>query len=121
MLGPLQSVIAAVGAVTALIGLLLVAGGAVGVLRFPDFYTRLHGASAAIGPGAVLVLLGLAALASDAGLALRLVSLAMLAAIGAPLINHALASAAHGGGLAPLAGDYTAPRPGPQRARDGAG
>ena len=112
--------IAVLGGAVAAIGLVLILGGVVGVLRFPDFYTRLHGASAAHGPGAVRVVLGLAIASGDGGVALRLLLLALLLAALAPLLSHLAASAAHGGRLAPLAGRYTAPRPGPARGRGGA-
>lgn len=103
------------GAIVAIGGLALIFGGTLGMLRFPDFYTRLHGASASDAPGAALVLMGLALMAPDAAVAMRLALLiALVVAIG-PVMSHALASAAHGGGLSPLAGRYQAPRPGALR------
>jgi len=98
----------------ALAGLVFMIGGALGVLRFPDFYTRLHATTASDGVGAVIFLIGLAVLAPDWGMALRLLLLAGLAAALSPVLAHLSASAAHGGGLAPLSGRYTAPRPGPR-------
>lgn len=99
------------GAVCA-IGLVFMLGGALGTLRFPDFYTRLHANTVSDGVGAVIFLLGLAAMAPDAGMALRLLLLAALAAALSPVFAHLSANAAHAGGLAPLSGAYTAPRPG---------
>jgi len=106
---------AILGGGLALIGLLLIAGGALGVLRFPDFYTRLHASSVADGLGAVVLVLGLAVLAPNGALALRLILLAALIAMLSPLFAHFSANAAHSGGLAPLSGRYTAPRPGAPR------
>lgn len=97
------------------LGLAFILGGAIGVLRFPDFYTRLHAARAADGVGAAIFLLGLAVLSGDAGMALRLIVLAVLVAALAPVLTHLGANAAHVGGLAPLAGPYKAPRPGARR------
>lgn len=103
------------GAIVAIAGLALIFGGTLGVLRFPDFYTRLHGASAADAPGAALVLAGLALMAPDVAVAMRVIVLMVLVVAIGPVISHALASAAHAGGLSPLAGRYQAPRPGARR------
>ena len=100
------------GAVIAVIGLVLVAGGGVGMLRFPDVYTRTHAALAADGAGAALTALGLAVMADDGALSARLLLLALLALAVTPFTAHAVASSAHAGGLAPLSGAYVAPRPG---------
>lgn len=102
------------GVVVAL-GLILVAGGSIGMLRFPDFYTRLHAASTSDGVGGVVVLAGLALGASSAALALKLLLMAALLGALAPLSAHLLANAGHAAGLSPLAGPYMAPRPGARR------
>ncbi|MEJ0060495.1 MAG: monovalent cation/H(+) antiporter subunit G [Terricaulis sp.] len=47
------------GGILVAIGLLFMLGGAIGVLRFPDFYTRLHAASVSDAVGAVIVIAGL--------------------------------------------------------------
>jgi multicomponent Na+:H+ antiporter subunit G len=101
----------AIGGLAVAAGLALMAGGAIGLLRFPDFYTRLHAAGASDGPGAALVLIGLATVADSGGVALRLVLLAALWVAVAPTLTHLTASAAHAAGLAPLTGRYAAPRP----------
>lgn len=102
------------GAVIAL-GAAIMLGGAIGLLRFPDFYTRLHGARVSDGAGTVIFLVGLAIVSADGALALRLLLMAALVALLAPVMGHLSANAAHTGGLAPLAGRYTAPRPGAKR------
>src|SRR5262245_30687446 len=93
-------------------GLLLMLGGALGLLRFPDFYTRLHAASSSDVVGAAIVALGLAIGAWDWRVALKLMLLAGLIALIGPLIVQLLGNAAHSGGLSPIAGRYVAPRPG---------
>lgn len=96
------------------VGIVLLIGGAVAILRFPDIYTRLHGAAVANPLGALLVIAGLVVAAPSADIAVRLILLgALLAALG-PLWSHVFASAAHAGGLAPVTGRYVAPRPGVQ-------
>jgi multicomponent Na+:H+ antiporter subunit G len=96
-------------------GLLALLVAALGVLRFPDFYTRLHAANAGLTLGAPLVLLGLALVAHDWGAVARLVLLGALIAASAPVTAHVLANAAHAAGLAPMTGKYVAPRPGERR------
>ena len=53
------------GGVLAARGLVFVAGGLLGLLRFPDFYTRLHAVRVGDSVGAVLICFGLALLAGD--------------------------------------------------------
>ena len=96
-------------------GLVLIAGGALGLLRFPDLYTRLHAANVADVVGSVVVVLGLAVAAPDWGVGVRLLLLAgLLMAVG-PTLTHLVAQAAHAAGLSPIAGKYSAPRPGATR------
>jgi multicomponent Na+:H+ antiporter subunit G len=73
----------------------------IGILRFPDIYTRLHAATKAGPLGAGLILLG-AGLASEDGLILvrALVGLVFLILVG-PVSAHLLARAALKGGVAP--------------------
>lgn len=106
----------AIGAPIALAGLVCMLAGAIGLLRFPDLYTRLHAARVSDGIGPVLVLVGLAVLSEDFTIAVRLLLLAALIAAMAPALSHLAANAAHTGGLTPIAGKYTAPRPGARRA-----
>src|SRR5690606_26623439 len=97
------------------LGLVLIAGGALGLLRFPDLYTRLPAANVADVVGSVVVVLGLAIAAAEWGIALKLLLLAaLLVAIG-PTLTHLVAQTAHAAGLAPISGQYAAPRPGATR------
>ena len=100
----------AVGALLALAGLVLIFGGSLGLLRFPDVFTRVHAAMVSDGAGTALTLAGLAVMAPDAALALRLGLLAVLVAVLSPLLAHLTAAGAHAGGVAPIAGAYRAPR-----------
>jgi multicomponent Na+:H+ antiporter subunit G len=110
----MQIVFSFLGALLIVIGLALMAGGTLGLLRFPDFYTRLHAVRVADGLGAVLFILGLALVCGDGAVALRLVLLAALVAALGPTLSQLAANAAHAAGLAPLAGSYRAPRPDPR-------
>lgn len=83
----------------ALIGLV----GAIGVLRLPDSYTRMHAASKAGALGAVLVLAGVAA-ASEGAVSLEaLFAIAVLLAT-TPLAAHAVSRAAYRAGILPRTG-----------------
>jgi multicomponent Na+:H+ antiporter subunit G len=87
---------------------LLLAGGlaclvsGIGVLRMPDFYTRVHAASVNDTLGAGLVLLGLMLQAGWTLVAAKLVVIGLLIFFTSPAATHALAKAALGGGLQPL-------------------
>jgi multicomponent Na+:H+ antiporter subunit G len=87
---------------------LLVAGGAAclvgafGMLRMPDFYTRVHAASLTETVGAGLVLLGLMLQAGWSLVAAKLAIVGLLLFFTSPVASHALAHAAHGRGLRPL-------------------
>jgi multicomponent Na+:H+ antiporter subunit G len=111
----LDVVLSLAGGLVIAVGLALMAGGTLGVLRFPDIYTRVHAVRVADGPGAVIFILGLAIVSADGGVALRLVLLAALVAALGPTLAHLTANAAHAGGVAPIAGSYSAPRPGRAR------
>ncbi len=82
-------------------GFFCVVGGA-GLIRMPDFYTRMHAASVTETLGAGLLLLGLMI---EAGLSLvtaKLVMIGLLIFFTSPAATHALAKAALFRGLKPL-------------------
>jgi len=90
---------------------LLVAGalfcviGGIGVLRFPDFYSRLHGAGVTDTLGAGLVLTGLMV---QGGLSMVTVKLVMILAflwLTSPTATHSVAKAARSSGLEPVTED----------------
>lgn len=77
--------------------------GAIGVLRLPDSYTRMHAASKAGALGTVLVLAGVAA-ASEGAVSLEaLFAIAVLLAT-TPLAAHAVSRAAYRAGILPRTG-----------------
>ena len=78
--------------------------GGIGLLRLPDFYTRIHAAGITDTLGTWLILLGLML---HEGLTLGAAKLAMLLFFllaTSPLASHALAKAAYLRGLDPLQG-----------------
>jgi multicomponent Na+:H+ antiporter subunit G len=80
---------------------------ALGVLRMPDFYTRLHAASLTDSMGTILVLAGVALQAGWSLAGLKLVAILVFLLLTSPTATYALANAAHFAGLRPLlaAGD----------------
>jgi len=100
MLGPIE----VLTWVLILSGSVFVIIGGVGILRLPDFYTRIHAAGITDTLGTWLILIGLM---MHEGWTLGTAKLAMLLffllATG-PLASHALAKAAFARGLDPLQG-----------------
>ena len=94
---------------------LLVAGGlscvvgAAGLIRMPDFYTRVHAASVTDTLGAGFVLLGLMLQSGLSLVTAKLVIVGLLIFFTSPAAGHALARAALGRGLEPLLGAKEAP------------
>lgn len=92
------------------LGCLIALTGAIGVLRFPDFYTRLHAAGKTDSLAQVLILLGLLlqvhkyeGLELNAGV--RLVLITLFVVFTSPVATHAVTKAAHLHGLKPWTKD----------------
>ncbi len=76
--------------------------GAIGLLRMPDFYTRMHAASVIETLGAGLILVGLMLQAGLTLVAVKLFMIGLLIFFVSPTATHALARAAMVRGLKPL-------------------
>lgn len=91
-------------AVTLLVAVLLVVGAifsllaAIGIIRFPDLYTRMHAASKAgtIGSGLLLLAAGVHSL--DPAILIRALAGFFFFVLTAPISAHLLAKAAHQAG-----------------------
>ena len=79
--------------------------GAIGLLRMPDFFTRMHAASVVETLGAGLILFGLIIQAGWTLIAVKLVMLFLLIFFASPTASHALARAALAKGMKPLLKD----------------
>ncbi|MCF8178441.1 MAG: monovalent cation/H(+) antiporter subunit G [Sulfuritalea sp.] len=75
--------------------------GGVGLIRMPDFYTRMHAASVIETVGAGLLLLGLMLQAGPTLISVKLVMIGLLVFFASPTASHALARAAMLRGLMP--------------------
>ena len=76
--------------------------GAWGLLRMPDFYTRVHAASVLETLGADLILLGLLLQAGFTLVAAKLLLIGLLIFFASPTASHALTRAAMLRGVTPL-------------------
>ncbi len=99
---------AALAASSILMGLFFVFAGTIGVLRLPDFYTRIHAAGMTDTLGAEMVLLGLMIQSGFTQTTLKLLMLSFFLLLTSPTATHAVAHAAHRAGLKPKLGDYRA-------------
>lgn len=82
-------------------GFLIITGG-IGMLRFPDLYTRMHAASVPDTGGAGLVLIGLMLQAGFTIVTVKLVLILWFLLFTGPVASHALAKAGLHGKLEPL-------------------
>ncbi len=78
--------------------------GGIGLIRMPDFYTRMHAASVIETAGAGLLLCGMALQAGLSLVTAKLVIVGLLIFFTSPAASHALANAALARGLAPHTG-----------------
>ncbi len=76
--------------------------GALGLVRMPDFYTRVHAAGITDTAGAALMLLGMILQAGLTLVAVKLLMIGLLLFFTSPTATHALAKAARARGLQPL-------------------
>ena len=94
------------GGTLAVLGGLLTLVGALGVLRFPDVYTRIHAASITDTGGATLLLLGLGLMSGWNLVTLKLVIAWAFIMLTSPTAAHSLANAAHSSGHTPWIGAF---------------
>ncbi|HVR28192.1 MAG TPA: monovalent cation/H(+) antiporter subunit G [Thermoanaerobaculia bacterium] len=84
-----------------LAGLLFILAGAVGVLRLPDFYTRLHALGSCDTLGVGLMVVGLAVQQETPQLVLKMLLVLVFVGLANPTAIHALGRAAQKSGLDP--------------------
>ncbi|SHJ23667.1 monovalent cation/H(+) antiporter subunit G [Aureimonas altamirensis] len=81
---------------------------AIGIVRFPDFYTRIHAAAKAGTVGSVLMLVALAIVSNETAEVLRAIAAIIFFLMTAPISAHLLGKAAQSAGY----------RMGPESIRD---
>jgi multicomponent Na+:H+ antiporter subunit G len=88
-----------------LVGLFFFLAGTVGILRFPDVYSRLHALTKADNVGLGLIAAGLAVQAPGWGTRLQLLLIWLLAIAAAAAVCHLLARTSLEDGVAAASGD----------------
>ena len=83
-------------------GSIFVLIGAFGLIRLPDFYTRLHAAGITDTLGAELILLGLMFQAGLSLVTIKLILISLFIFFTSPTATHAVANAARVMGLKPM-------------------
>lgn len=84
-------------------GIAFLAFGSVGIVRFPDVYTRLHAMGKSDTLGAMLSLLGLALIHGGGAEAVKVGLVALFVALANPTATHAIGRAAWTAGIRPWA------------------
>ncbi len=84
-----------------IVGTYFLVSAAVGMIRFPDFYTRLHAGSKCLIAGGVSILLGCIILQGFNFVSLKLLVIIIFLLITNPVAIHAIARSAYKYGLKP--------------------
>ena len=84
-----------------LIGSFLCISGGVGILRFPDFYTRMHAVGVTETLATAMILIGLMLQNPDGLVILKLIIILLMTLFISPTASHALAKAAMKNNLKP--------------------
>ena len=90
-------------------GLFFVIAGSIGVIRLPDFYTRLHSAGVTDTLGAELILFALILQADSWQVIAKLLLVGFFLFVTTPTSTHAVANAAWKSGERPQLGRWRAP------------
>ncbi|MFT5705774.1 MAG: multicomponent Na+:H+ antiporter subunit G [Oceanospirillaceae bacterium] len=94
-------VVSLISGLCLLLGGFICFSGAIGVIRFPDFYTRMHAASVTDTAGFVLILFGLMLISPDYLVFAKLVMILLLGLLVGPTTSHVLAKSAYRNGVRP--------------------
>jgi len=85
-----------------LVGSFLCISGGVGILRFPDFYTRMHAVGVTETLATAMILIGLMLQNPDAIVIVKLIIILLMTLLISPTASHALAKAAMNNDLKPM-------------------
>jgi len=98
----MELIINFVSSVLILIGVFLGISGAVGLFRFPDFFTRMHAAGITDTLCTACIIVGLVLQAGFTLISVKLIFILLFTWYTSPAAGHALIKAAHKTGLKPL-------------------
>lgn len=90
-----------IGGVILVLGTVFMLLAAIGVVRLPDLYTRMHAASKAGAVGGGLILLAVALLSQDAAVSMRAIIGVVFLLLTTPVSAHLLAKASYLSGYRP--------------------
>lgn len=90
-----------IGSIFLVLGFLWIVIAAVGVLRLPDFYTRLHASGGSETLGMILAFFGLALIEGFTLISVKFVFIIIFILLANPVGTHILSRAAYKNGLAP--------------------
>lgn len=99
-----DSPIEILGGVLVLIGSAFVFAAAVGIVRMPDVYVRMHAATKAGTLGSGLILVAVAVIAQESGVVLRALAAVVFLIATTPVAAHLLGRAAYISGVPPWSG-----------------
>lgn len=83
------------------LGVIFTVFGVLGLLKFPDLYTRLHPAGKASIAGVLSIFIGLILYAGFSPLSLRIILIALFIVVTSPVASHAIARGAVESGIEP--------------------
>ena len=75
--------------------------GAIGLVRLPDFFSRLHASGKSDTFGLILSLVGLAVYGGLTLTSLKIIAVGLFVIVGSPTATHAISRAAYRAGLRP--------------------
>lgn len=102
MIFDIESIASVISAICLLIGSFLCISGGIGILRFPDFYTRMHAVGVTDTLAAGLILIGLMLQLPELIVVIKLMMILVMTLFINPTASHALAKAAVINGLLPI-------------------
>lgn len=97
----MEQVMQYLAAVAVLLGAVFGLLAAIGIVRLPDLYTRLHAASKAGAVGSGLILIAVALISTDGSVLLRAILGIIFLLLSTPIAAHLLARAAYKAGELP--------------------
>lgn len=89
------------------VGSFLILSGGIGLLRFPDFYSRMHAAGVTETLATSMILIGLMLQLPDALVVIKLVFILLFTLLISPTAGHALAKAAYHSSHKPIIKENT--------------
>ena len=98
----MEDVLQVVASVLLLAGVLLAVVAGVGLVRFPDVFSRMHAATKPATLGMLLVVLGAVLLMDDAGNSAKLLLVALFQFLTAPVAAHMIGRSAYAAGTGAL-------------------